>query len=188
MFTILNRLRGTWSWMAKVVGIVIGILVYLITSDMYIAVASASLYLIGESFGWGKWIGGVYRKNVTATQAQLLDLEGRNNGVHWLANTIFPERENYYKYCYTALMFRGMLWFGLTLFPLYIGGYIPIDIYIGSVLFLGVGFPVSIRIGAYTETKFSFKSINGFWEQAEVWYGFMQDIVLVFILLSASHI
>ena len=184
MFIILNRLRGTWSWMAKVVGIVIGVLDYLVILDVYVAVVSAIMYVFGESFGWGKWIGGVYRQNVTATNAQLLDLEGRNNGAHWLADKIYPEVENYYKYCYTALTLRGMLWFGLTLLPLCVGGYIPITDYTISVLFLGAGFPISIRLGAYTETLFSLPDMDGFWEQAEVWYGMMQDVVLIFLLFN----
>jgi hypothetical protein len=186
MFTVLNRLRGTWSWMAKVVGIVIGIIFYVCGGDIYTSTALIVMYILGESFGWGKWMGGIYRDNVIPTKQQLADLEGRNNGIHFLANKIYPETKNYALYCFTALWIRGIYWVGLTLLPLLVGGYLDAGNYIVITALLGYGFPISVKIGMYTEDKFSFGYMRGFWEHSEVWYGVMQDIAFILVVLNVS--
>ena len=57
MFIILNRYRGTYGWFAKVVGVVLGLLTYLVWGDVYVALMVAIGYVAGESFGWGEWVG-----------------------------------------------------------------------------------------------------------------------------------
>ncbi len=204
MMTVLNRLRGTWSWMAKVTGLVIAILVTLllpythmmqfsiedwfsfsIANDLFYGLATGVMYVAGESFGWGKWIGGVYNRHTEpATPSMIKDKEGRKNGIHYLANRMIPETTDYYRYCSTALMIRGIYWFGITLIPLVVSGYLYVNDYVVIVLILGYGFPLSVKIGSYTTSKFNFKFMNGFWEHAEVWYGLMQDIVLILFIVS----
>lgn len=179
MFAVLNRLRGAYGWMAKVIGALLGGAFYLATSDLYISLAIAIGYILGESFGWGKWIGGIYSKHTVATAENLAEEEGYNNGVHWLANKIHPELVNYYHYCLTALALRGMLWFTLTLLPVYAAAYISTYAFAFAIIVLGIGFPISIILGAKTAPKFSFNYMEGYWEHAEVWYGLMQGIVLV---------
>ena len=185
MFTVLNRLRGTWGWMAKVIAVLIGTGFYILTGDLYTSIGLVVAYIAGESFGWGKWIGGVFSKNEgPPTIEQLNDLEGRDNGIHWLANKISSETENYYRYCYVALSLRGALWFLLLLLPLVVIGYIEVSMYIVSILLLGIGFPISVDLGAWTSSKFRFKFMGGYWEHAEVWYGLIQDIIFILILLN----
>ena len=55
MFLILNRLRGTYGWFAKVNGVVLGLLFYLAFGNPYVSLAVAICYVLGESFGWGDW-------------------------------------------------------------------------------------------------------------------------------------
>ena len=55
MMTILNRLRGTYGWFAKVNGVVLGLLFYLAFGNPYVSLAVAIGYALGESFGWGDW-------------------------------------------------------------------------------------------------------------------------------------
>lgn len=184
MMFLLNRLRGTHGYFAKVTGIALGGLLYYFDVDMYTAFSVTILYIVGESFGWGKWFGGMYRKNVLPTEQELADREGINNGIHFLANLVTPEKVNYYRYCITALTLRGIYWFGLTLAPLVIMGYTELTTYIVSVIALGIGFPMSVLLGIKTETKYRFNYFKGFWEQSEVYYGVMQDIILISVLLQ----
>lgn len=55
MFLILNRLRGTYGWFAKVNGVVLGLLFYLAFGNPYVSLAVTIGYVLGESFGWGDW-------------------------------------------------------------------------------------------------------------------------------------
>ncbi len=183
MFTVLNRLRGTWGWMAKINAIVVGLVFYVLTDDVIVSISIASLYILGESFGWGKWMGGVFYGDDTPDSIQSED-EGINNGVHFLANLIAPQDKDFYRYSLVALTLRGSLWFGLTLLPLSIGSYIGWNDWIIATILLGVGFPLSVRIGITTMKKFNFKFMNGWWEHSEVWYGLMQDIIFVLIISS----
>ena len=183
MMFILNRLRGTWGWMAKVNGVILGLLFWFITGDTWMLLI-APLYVLGESMGWGKWLVGVYEKRTTPLAQHLTEKEGYKNGIHYIANYLFPEHKNYYRYCYTALTIRGIYWFSITLLPLTIFGYVSLIDYLVSTLLLGVGFPLSVRIGALTDTKWGFKFMDNFWEHAEVWYGLIQDIVILLLILT----
>lgn len=186
MFTILNRWRGTKGYWSKIIGGLIAIALYFLIGDWVTALLVGIGYIAGESFGWGKWIGGIMHQKKEATPEQLANDEGIDNGIHWLANKIAPQAGNYIKYCITALTIRGAYWWILTLLPLVVFGYIGILPFVGSVIALGLAFPLSVIIGNYTETKFDFSSkifgFSGSWEQAEVWYGLAQDIVLGLLL------
>lgn len=82
MFTILNRYRGTYGWFAKVNGVVLGLLTYLVNGDIYVSIAVIIGYVLGESFGWGEWIG-----TLTGDRNfKQLNEEGKNNGIQWLAS------------------------------------------------------------------------------------------------------
>ena len=107
MFTILNRYRGTYGWFAKVNAVVLGLLVYYFTRDYLVAPLCSIGYLIGESFGWGEWVGNLttHRKNKTDT----LEDEGENNGIKYIATRLVPNWSvAYLKYCRVALGLRGL--------------------------------------------------------------------------------
>lgn len=188
MFMILNRLRGTWGIMAKVTGAALGALFYLFTYDLYTSFLISVAYVVGESFGWGKWIGGIINGNKVATKSDLEEAEGESNGIHFLANWIAPQTDNYQHYCITALSIRGFYWAALTILPLLIFGYIGYWTFFTTSLLLGVAFPISVIIGKYTAKKFTYEykffSMKGSWEHGEVWYGVIQDIVLILFIVS----
>lgn len=184
MFTILNRLRGTWSWFAKVAGITIGLIFFIFTNDLYTSIALSISYVAGESMGWGKWIGGVFNEyRLPALPSMIEDEEGRRNGIHYLASLIYAETENYYRYCYTALTIRGMYWASIALLPVLVMGYIGLMDFILSTVILGFSFPSSVKLGEYTADKFRFKFMEGYWEHAEVWYGLIMDLVILYLIL-----
>lgn len=187
MFTILNRLRGTKAYMAKVISLIIIGGVFFASGSWTLSIAMGIGYLAGESMGWGKWIGGIMGGDVKATEAQLLEKEGTKNGIHWLANKIYPQDKFYLKYCETALALRGLLWWTPVLLPLLVLGYVNVGIFLLAVLVLGLMFPLSVVIANWTTTKFNYSNswfgMTGAWEHAEVWYGIGQDLVLIALII-----
>ena len=57
MFLILNRLRGTQGIWSKIIGLLLALVVQIAFNNPYVAIAVGLGYIIGESFGWGDWIG-----------------------------------------------------------------------------------------------------------------------------------
>ena len=185
MMTIVNRLRCTYGWFAKVNGVVLGLLVYLALGNPYIALAVTIGYVLGESFGWGEWVGCLTtdRNNCKDTTD-----EGKSNGIMWLSQKIVPDwRTNFIYYSRVALSIRGFYWWFLALAPLYfVADSLLITV---LILFLSIGFPIACEIGYLLRDKdYSFfkLSYQGGWEMQEGAYGLMQDLVL--IILGVSYV
>lgn len=176
--TIANRLRGTYGWFAKVNGVVLGLLVYLVFGNPYVSLAVAIGYVLGESFGWGDWVGCLTtnRNNYKDTTD-----EGKSNGIMWLSQKIVHDwKTNFIEYSRVALTIRGFYWWFLALAPLYfVADGLLITV---SILFLSIGFPIACEIGYYTSKLWNFKYMDGGWEHSEVWYGLAQDIVIFWLL------
>lgn len=182
--TILNRLRGTYSWFVFISGFALYGIVYSF-SNMHLALMVMTGYVLGESMGWGKWIGGIINGNTIATPNNLAEKEGTKNGIHFLANLIAPQINNYQHYCMAALAIRGFYWAFLTILPLAFFGYIDYcTLYVTSLL-LAIAFPLSIIIGKHTTFTFNFYyfKVNNVWERSEVLYGLAQDIAIISLLL-----
>lgn len=184
MMLILNRLRGTDGLWSKIIGLLLALVVQIAFGNPYVATAVGLGYIIGESFGWGEWVG-TLSCNRTAVEA---NEEGKNNGIQWLASKVFKPETDWLNYCRVALTIRGFYWWLPTLAPLYFVGFNPYYLAIAVVL-LGVGFPIACEIGYRTSKLFSLNKpyfqMTGGWEHQEVWYGVIQD--LVFIGLGISY-
>jgi len=174
MFAILNRLRGTRGLFATINGIILGLIYYYFTNDYKTSILIAIGYVLGESFGWGKWIG-----IIGSRKPQYHIKEGLENGIHFIANLIILEKKDFLNYARLALAIRGFYWW------LPVIGFmdIPLEYKIISLFVLSIGFPLSVEIGRLTENKIGFKHFTGYWEQAEVYYGLIQDIVLITIFM-----
>lgn len=186
--SFLNRLRGTNGLWSKVIGLLIAFIIYVTFHNIYVAFVSGIGYVIGESFGWGLWIGclTVHRENVV----NKIEDEGANNGIQWLSRKIIPDYlNNFINYCRIALTIRGLYWWLLVIIPLYFVGIHPV-ILLGCIVFLSIGFPIACEIGYRTAKLFSFEkygfSVKGGWEHQEIWYGLMQDLVLIVLYISVS--
>ena len=187
MFLFLNRLRGTYGWFAKVNGVVLGLLVYLVFCNPYVSLAVTIGYVLGESFGWGDWVGCLTtnRNNYKDTTD-----EGKSNRIMWLSQKIVPDwRTNFVYYSRVALTIRGFYWAMPTLAPLYFVGFSPY-LLITCIAFLSIGFPIAYDLGYYLRDKVSFEkfgfSFNGGWELGEVIVGIQQDLVI--IALGVSYV
>jgi len=186
MFTILNRLRGTYGWMSKVIGVLLAIVVFLAFNNPYVALMVGIGYVLGESFGWGEWVGNLSVHRMV--QIDSLKDEGVTNGIQWLSKKLVPNYlTNYIKYCRVALSIRGLYWWIPTIAPLYFVGVNPY-LLIGSILALSICFPIACELGYknsnYLEFKYKFLEYKGAWELQEGFYGIMQDVVFIIIIWS----
>ena len=117
MFLILNRLRGTQGLWSKIIGLLLALIVQIAFNNPYVAIAVGLGYIIGESFGWGDWVG-----CLTSNRNNYKDTtdEGKSNGIMWLSQKIVPDwRTNFIDYSRVALTIRGFYWWFLALAPLY---------------------------------------------------------------------
>lgn len=188
--SILNRWpRGTFNWGPWVASAVLAVLIFLITSNYYAAGAFFVLYAVGESFGWGKWLATVphwdnkavtqemYNSgSLTASGIPLLQRkDGKNNGVHLLANLISKETEDFKSYAWWALFFRGILWQAPIFIALSFLGVISPFVVPFAIAIVAFGFPLSY---AATYKVFGEK----YWTAGELLYGLIQGLVMAIAL------
>lgn len=133
----------------------------------------AALYIFGESWGWGKWVGYLCHeegKQIGFKQCPEL-------GIDRLANFIISEKKDYYKHCLVALFIRGLWWWLPICIAFSFFGFNLIACIIGGIC-LGILFPISCRIGKYLE---NFCMNYSAWELQEYVYGFFHGLVLLLI-------
>ena len=188
MMFIFNRLRGTNGVWSKAIGLFLALVVQIAFNNPYVSIAVGLGYIIGESFGWGLWVGSlaVHRED---TPNKTED-EGANNGIQWLSRKLVPNYlDNWLTYCRVAMTIRGFYWAMPTLAPLYFVGFSPY-LLITCIAFLSIGFPIAYDLGYYLRDKVSFNkyglSIQGGWELGEVIVGIQQDLVI--IALGVSYV
>lgn len=215
---LLNRLRGTgvikhfgtlhignksvnvnlvWN---HVYALYLALIVGYLAMNVYAGIATMIAYFIGESKGWGEWVG-TLTSSKELTQADLLrnykDDEGRGFPyIHKIADLIAPEISacddlesktiQYLKYARVALTLRGMFWWGLVYGVMFAFGLVSMYEYISITLALGFGFPIACFIGKKLNYngKFSIIHFSRGWENQELAYGFMQGIALWYVIIS----
>ena len=183
MFLILNRLRGTQGLWSKIIGLLLALIVQIAFDNPYVSVAVGLGYIIGESFGWGDWVGTVSERCYTSMPTPYD--EGKNNGIQWLASKIIDPSKDWINHCRIALFIRGIYWWLPTLAPLYFVGF-SVELLTLMILALSIGFPIACELGYYFRDKVSFEkyglSYSGGWELQEGFYGLMQDLVLITLI------
>ena len=181
MFLFLNRLRGTDGLWSKIIGLLLALIVQVAFNNPYVALAVGLGYIIGESFGWGLWVG-----TLSVQREKGYELhdegEGRNNGIEWIASHIVkPTQESWLNYCRVALSIRGFYWWLPTLAPLYFVGF-SVEVLTLMILTLSIGFPIACEIGYLLRDKIIFHkygfSVEGGWELQELFYGIWQTMVI----------
>lgn len=196
--SVLNRLRGTGDVLRignfRVTGIMIYALYLMIVvslvAEWYYALAFGVLFVAGESYAWGKWIG------------FLVDYENKHEPeydskvgkgfpyIHYIANYIVDEKIDYKRYCQVALAIRGLVWW-LPLYLLF--AFIGFISYVEAVLLgiaVGIGFPVAAYVGRNWDynNKIGVLEFKRGWENQEIVYGAMQGIVLWYVVLGVLYV
>ena len=182
-----------------VYGLYLALVFGLLTMNAWVGLAVLIAYLVGESKGWGEWVGALTRwetKDEKWLQQQYKDNEGVGFPyVHQIANVVVKERiegtleeklKQYNKYATLALTLRGMYWWSLVYGVIAWFGLINLYEYVAIVAILGIGFPISHAIGKMITrngTKWIINYSRG-WENQELVYGLIQGIALWYVIFK----
>ena len=199
MEILLNRWRGTGTIFSISIFNITGTMIYALyvcllfglLTTWYIGLLSLGLFLLGESFGWGKWVGSLcYPETKKDLQKEYEDKEGYNFPfIHYMANFIIKEKASYFKYCNLALYFRGMIWALFLYLSLVLFNYISYLEYIIISIIYGIGFPLACYLSRKKSFNYKnkFISIVGKWETQEVYYGFIHFVCNAYIILKVLY-
>ena len=175
MFAILNRLRGQYSYFAKVNALVVALLVFAFLGNFYLAVICGLGYLAGEAKGWGVWVGALVTHGGFTGEHEVKFIER-------IAAKLFEPKTHWLAYCRLCLFLRGLLWWLPVFVPLAFAG-----IYGAPLLavLLAAGFPLACELGYRTKFIFTFKKfeVNTAWARQELFYGAMQDAAFLVLFL-----
>ena len=200
VFAFLNRVRGggmkpVWNkldFVARILaGAVIGFLIYSQSQSLWAFPICIALYMIGESFGWGKWIATALdckqRINENEGYSPGLDMW---DGIHHLADSIIPEEKNPIGYSRVALVIRGLYWWVLIFLYAALMGVTGWGVGMLGIAALSVCFPLSLWLSqqtgfhvpflmpGYAKASYSDKD----WAEAEIIYGAIQGLALALLL------
>ena len=188
-----NHLYGLW------IALVLGIA----TMNAWIGLSVLVAYLVGESKGWGEWVGSlsrVERWTEKHLEDDYADTEGKTFPfIHQITNFFIKEQiedtfekqcKQYRKYATLALTIRGFYWWLPVYLTLALFDVISFLEAFAIAGLLGIAFPIACEIGrriAFTKTydlKFIKLSFSQGWENQEIIYGAIQGIVLWYIVFN----
>ena len=182
-----------------VYGLYLALVFGLLAMNVWAGLALLVAYLVGESKGWGEWVGALTRwetKDEEWLQSQYDDEEGVGFPyIHQIANITVKEQiegtleeklKQYHKYATLALTLRGMLWWGLVYGTASIFGIVSVLEAVTITVALGIGFPVACWLGKKMDfsRKYGILHLSRGWENQELVYGVMQGIALWYVVLS----
>lgn len=198
---LLNRWRGTGTIVtigkfrligniiyAVYISIIVGC-AYALTFGGWISIGygllGGILYIAGESFAWGKWVGYLTHYEGEGKPDYNND-DGRSFPyIHYIAQAIVRQEKDYTTYCEVALTIRGFIWWTPLLILL---GSINLlswyQVAISSTL-LAVGFPIACYLGKLLKIEYRSKYLNlsRGWENQEVIYGLFQFVCITLSIL-----
>ena len=181
-----------------VYGLYLALVFGLLAMNVWAGLAVLVAYLVGESKGWGEWVGALTRwetKDEEWLQRQYKDNEGVGFPyIHQIANAIVKEQiegtleeklKQYHKYATLALALRGMFWWGLVYGTASMFGIVSWLDSVVIIVALGIGFPVACWLGKKMDftKKFGVIHLSRGWENQELVYGLMQGLVLWAVVL-----
>ncbi len=149
-------------------------------SSFVYAVIAICLYLIGESFAWGKWDGSLCHPENITDKVKNSKCGKSFPYIHYIANYIQNQDKNYKLYCQIALTIRGFIWWT----PLMIlVGYLDLLSWVVVIInsfVLAVGFPIACEIGKNINFECNYKYFHTSkgWCNQELIYGLIQFVCL----------
>ena len=185
-----------------VYGLYLALVFGLLAMNVWAGLSVLVAYLIGESKGWGEWVGALTRwetKDEEWLQKQYDDEEGWGLPfIHNIANFVFKEKiegtleerlNQYNKYAITALAVRGMLWWGLVYGTASIFGIISVVEAMVLTVALGIGFPVACWLGKIMDfsRNYGILHLSRGWENQELVYGLIQGTCLWYVIIKVVY-
>lgn len=184
---IFNRWRGTgiifWKINGNVIYAIYWFLLVSFLSEWYFGLVFAGLYLLGESYSWGKWVS--YVCFPEKHEKEYDNKTGRNfPWIHFIANFFINQESDYLNYCRLALCIRGLFWFLPMLVFLYAIDLIVLWQLIFGVVILSLGFPVAADLSRFYNPNIDYKYFvcKNNWETQECIYGVFQFIGVTLML------
>ena len=190
---ILNRLRDTGDVLRvgnfRVTGIMLYALYLMVVvtmfSEWYYGLAFVVLFVAGESYAWGKWVG--YEDEHTPEYDSKV---GKSFPyIHYIANYIVGEKADYERYCQVALAIRGLVWWLPTYAVLGIAGLLNwVEVALIGLI-LAIRFPLACYIGSWWtyERKFGILEFKQGWENQEIVYGLLQGLCLWYVIVRSIY-
>ena len=188
-----NHLYGLW------IALVLGIA----TMNAWLGLAVFIAYLVGESKGWGEWVGSLTRTEPWDEELIALvyrDDEGKTFPfIYQIANFFIKEKidgtfeeqcKQYRKHATLALMLRGFYWWLPVYLVLAAFGVISWQVALVCAVGLGLAFPLAAEIGRIIkferiyDLKFIKLSFSPGWENQEIVYGAIQGIVMWYVVFA----
>ena len=201
--SILNRVRGSDHEKIPISGIaqftvcmILSFLSYYICGSWLVFIFITISYWFGESWGWGKWLGGLITFRVCkmenvdpwenwALQKSFNQVD-RGLGIHYIANFFFKHnKEEYEKYCWLALAIRGFFWWVLVFASMYYFNVISLLSFTMSSIIIGICFPLSIEIAVKLLNFYKKEGSIGdrIWAFSELIYGFLHGLIFFIVFL-----
>ena len=195
VMSVLNKLRGSGTEEffgrgiikkifkngAPIAAMGLFALMYAYSMDLALAGAVAGMWLLFETFAWGKWLSAVphffdpsWQGTYNATLTSRKD--GKDNGIHKLATLVAKETTNFTRYCIASLVLRGVLWFAPVYAVLVAWEQVSVLVAIPAVAVIGVMFPISYIL-AHKINKAKY------WPTGEYIYGGVYGAVLAASML-----
>ena len=195
---VLNRLRGTGDLVKvgklKITGVMayamyLLVLIGLVTK-WYYGLAFTVMFLIGESYACGKWVGYLVDYEDEHTPEYDSKVGKSFPYIHYIANYIRGEKVDYEKYCQVALTIRGLVWWLPAYTVLGIAGLLNwVEVVLIGVI-LAIGFPLACYIGSWWtyERKFGILEFKQGWENQEIVYGLLQGLCLWYVIVRLVYV
>ena len=176
-------------------GLYLALVFGLLAMNVWAGLAVLVAYLVGESKGWGEWVGTLSSPE-KMTYAKLLnvytDEEGKTFPFIFQISNFFIKEEKlegtveekitqYLRHATLALILRGIYWWGMTFLPLVVFGVISVIHFLVAIIFLGICFPIACYLGQrwlYTGTHLKVINFSRGWENQEIIYGLFQGLVI----------
>ena len=180
MFTI--RITGTMLY-TLYLGLLVGFL-----STYYYGILVAGLFVAGESYSFGKWVGYLVSPNGA------IELDNKKGSgfpfIHQAANFFIPQEKNYKRYCQLALTIRAFYWWSPVMMVLAHADLISWNIAVLNSIILAVGFPIACELSKHIKVKYiesKFLTINENWHIQELIYGLIQFVCLNLSILLTLY-
>ena len=190
---LFNRWRGTGTIFWKINGNTIyaiywALLVGFVSGLWYIGLLFGALYILGESFAWGKWVGYVSsddRNKIILDDFFYENDDGRSfPWIHFIANYFIDQKKDYLNYCRLALGIRGLFWWILPLSLLFFMDLIVLWQYIYGLVLLSTGFVIAAELSRFVniELRSRWLNLSIGWENQEVIYGLFHFLGITLML------
>lgn len=184
---------------SHIYGLFIAIVLGVTFSNYLLGLLLFIAYIIGESKGWGEWVGMLTRTEPYDDEVLAFcykDNEGKTFPfIHQITNSIIKEqvegslitRSNQYrKYATLALTLRGLYWWLPMYLVLYYYNITTLLETFTIPMLLGIAFPIACYLSKLTTftKKIGILSFSQGWENQEIIYGLFQGIALSYILIT----